>query len=258
MRQAQLVDDAFGPALESPADEILEKNFDADTKAKRRRVARRALGIDLDCIDAYTLLAIEADSLGEAIALLREAVRIGERHFAPLIEDEEMEWWGFMGTRPYMRAIHELALALEEAGDTAEAEALYRRLLQMNPDDNQGVRALLLRILSTEGRKTECAELLAAYPEDYMLEMMMAWLWLDLTAGDEAAARARLPQLHERNEHVLPALATALKEGRRPQTSTDYITVGGEDEAASYVAEFFPVWKYNEAVSAKFLALSEG
>ena len=46
-------------------------------------------------------------------------------------------------TRPYMRAVHALGLAHREAGDEAAARDCFDKLLEMNPNDNQGVRCLL-------------------------------------------------------------------------------------------------------------------
>lgn len=70
-RRGKLEDDMFGPCIESPAEEIMIAAWEAKTPAARRKGARKALATDLNCLDAYTLLAIEAETLAETLALLR-------------------------------------------------------------------------------------------------------------------------------------------------------------------------------------------
>lgn len=51
--------------------------------------------------------------------------------------------WGILENRAYMRSICDKATTSQIAGDTKTAEKLYRMLLKMNPNDNQGVRYLI-------------------------------------------------------------------------------------------------------------------
>jgi hypothetical protein len=92
-RKSRLADDAFGPSIEGPADEIVSDAWDAKTPAARVKLARKALSIDLDAIDAYNILGLHAETLAEKIALFREGVTVGARLFAPIVGDEEMAWW---------------------------------------------------------------------------------------------------------------------------------------------------------------------
>ena len=48
--------------------------------------------------------------------------------------------WGDMDNRPYMRAIQYRADLYADEGDKENAITLYRLLLTMNPNDNQGAR----------------------------------------------------------------------------------------------------------------------
>jgi tetratricopeptide (TPR) repeat protein len=51
--------------------------------------------------------------------------------------------WGHMENREYLRAICDKAAVLHKEGKLSEAEELYRILLKLNPNDNQGVRYLI-------------------------------------------------------------------------------------------------------------------
>lgn len=51
--------------------------------------------------------------------------------------------WGILENRPYMRAIQYQADLYADAKEEKRATELYRLLLRMNPNDNQGVRYTL-------------------------------------------------------------------------------------------------------------------
>ncbi|MCB1033081.1 MAG: tetratricopeptide repeat protein [Acidobacteria bacterium] len=51
--------------------------------------------------------------------------------------------WGLIDNRPYLRCLHGLGLCRWRAGDFAQARTIFRRMLRLNPGDNQGVRFLL-------------------------------------------------------------------------------------------------------------------
>jgi tetratricopeptide (TPR) repeat protein len=51
--------------------------------------------------------------------------------------------WGFLKNRQYLRAIKEMACIYWEADNQKEAEKLFRLLLKLNPNDNQGIRYLI-------------------------------------------------------------------------------------------------------------------
>ena len=52
-------------------------------------------------------------------------------------------FWGFLETRPYMRARAGLAGTLLKLGDIDGAVGHYRDMLKLNPNDNQGIRYVL-------------------------------------------------------------------------------------------------------------------
>src|SRR3546814_10479040 len=112
--------------------------------AERVALARAALDISPLCADAYVLLAEEeAGSQQDALALYRQGVEAGERALGDEFEGLSGHFWGFLQTRPYMRARAGLAITLWRLGDQQAAIAHYRAMLILNPNDNQGIRYLL-------------------------------------------------------------------------------------------------------------------
>lgn len=132
----------------SPADRFVEA---METAREERRtedlliLAVRAIRHDPGCIEARLALAEHSRDRETRQRHLTKAVETGELLWTPVAErlGDDMTWWGFSGTRPYMRALGALGHAHLDDGDEAAARACFDRLLAMNPNDNQGIRYLV-------------------------------------------------------------------------------------------------------------------
>ena len=109
--------------------------------------ARNILARDPENVEALAVLSEHAECPAEALALLREAVRVGRA----LWEGEDVTWWWNPGTRPYMRAILAYGEALAAAGQTQQAALCFEHLLMLQPDDPLGARESLERLGSLDG-----------------------------------------------------------------------------------------------------------
>jgi tetratricopeptide (TPR) repeat protein len=113
------------------------------------RCAREVLEREPNAIDSYVILSRTAQTQAEKISLLREGSRIGDELFEKEVlaaPNDNFPFWGFLETRPYMRALHSLSLALvaDPRDDTLEeAVAIWRKLFAICPNDNLGVRFLI-------------------------------------------------------------------------------------------------------------------
>lgn len=128
------------------ADQIFEEGMEFWWEEDRKRAAtyfRRALEIDPHHADAHNHLGIallEARKAKDAERHFRAAVEGGERHVE--LHDGQAPW-GVLENRPFLRALGNLALCLAEQRKWSEAIAIHRRMLELNPNDNQGVRYLI-------------------------------------------------------------------------------------------------------------------
>lgn len=95
---------------------------------------------------------MEARKLKAAEHHFRAAIDGGQRH---LERDGTEIHWGFIENRPYLRGLANLALVLTEQRNWAEALAIHKQMLRLNPNDNQGVRYLVgagcLRVGDNDG-----------------------------------------------------------------------------------------------------------
>ena len=56
--------------------------------------------------------------------------------------------WGFIDNRPFLRCMHGYGLCLWRQGKVDEAAAVFKRMIWLNPSDNQGLGFALPRLLT--------------------------------------------------------------------------------------------------------------
>jgi tetratricopeptide (TPR) repeat protein len=133
---------ATGPAADGVFDEGMEHWWAGD-RPGAARLFRRALKLDPQHADAHNhlgIVSLEARKLKAADKHFRAAIDGGQRQ---LERDGAEVHWGFIENRPYLRGLANLALVLVEQKKWAEALAIHRQMLELNPNDNQGVRWLV-------------------------------------------------------------------------------------------------------------------
>jgi len=231
-------DDAVGRAQA-----LMYDAWEASSPGRRVALALKALDISPDCADAFVLLAEEAaETLGDAIALYRKGVEAGERAIGEKdFKEYEGHFWGFLGTRPYMRARAGLAQCLWEAGRREEAVEHSKDMLRLNPNDNQGIRDMLMPCLIVLGRDREAEALFTQYKDDAMASWAYSGALLDFRkSGDSPAAREALAAAVGNNKHV-PAYL--LGHRKVPGSLPPYHGVGDDSEAIVYVHGNRSAWK---------------
>lgn len=224
------------------AQQIVWDAFDQTSSKKRIAMALQALEISEDCADAYSLLAEDrAKTADEAIELLRRAVAAGERALGKkVLDDPETMYWSDLKTRPYMRAIASLACVLRDVGEKHEAIALWKKLLQMNPDDNQGVRWLLAPLMIEEGQLDDAQEVLDDFEDDFVAHMLYSRaLCLFKKRGDTIEACDALRKALDENRYVMEYMAGVR---RLPKTQASSFRLGSPEEAAAYVYAAGDAW----------------
>lgn len=225
------------------AQELVYDAFDTDDPQRRVELAEEALRISEDCADAYVILAEEtAEDTGEARELYEAGVRAGERALGDEAFTEEVgNFWGILETRPHMRALEGLASSLWVLGEREQALAHYRRLLELNPGDNQGVRYELAGCLLEEGLDEELGELLEQYEEEapaYWLYTRA--LWKFRMEGASKQATKELEEATGTNPYV--PLYLLGRKNFLVQGLPELIGLGDESEAVSYFARALPEW----------------
>jgi tetratricopeptide (TPR) repeat protein len=224
------------------AQDIMYDAWDASDRNRRIALAKRALEITPLCADAYVLLAREtAKHVDQAIELYRQGVEAGEKAIGKdAFRDDIGHFWGLLETRPYMRARQGLAQALWDNSLQDEAVTHYRDMLRLNPNDNLGIRYLLLDCLLILGHDDDAIKLIKRYKEDGSA----AWNWSRALLafrqkGDCPESRRALSQATRANPHVATFL---LDDKKMPRQLPAYIGIGDKNEAIAYVHGAAEAW----------------
>lgn len=210
------------------------------------RLARNAIRIEPNAIDSYNILAQSTELIGEKIAFAKEAVRLGEIQFSDAIAaapNDDYPFYGILETRPYMRALHGLVLALwsdERPGAKDEAVQVAQHALRICPNDNIGFRFLLLEWLAAQGRWVEGYPIAKTYGEDPMVPLRMWASLYGFQAGELDYAKERLDAALQYNPHITKELTKAKPPKLSPMTMVAH---GSIEEAKQYASTAHEIWR---------------
>lgn len=222
------------------AQDLVYAAAEAPDDDRARELLRQALELDPDCVDALTMLAdMESNTPGEMLAGLRKAVAAGERSLGPaFFQENKGFFWGMHVTRPYMRAREGLTRLLAFVGNEAEAIQHLEEMLELNPNDNQGLRYRLLGLYLLNGNVEGADRLFKTFEED---SAVFTWghLLRCLIAEDFDGAALWLRKARRANRHMGDFLT-----GRKPipRTLPDAYAPGSREEAIVCLDEQGRAW----------------
>ena len=208
--------------------------------AKSTELARVALAIQPEAIDALVVLSQTCGVATEAIALLREAVRIGNRAFN---RSRKFDYGNrFYDRRAHARASGNLARlfwAAECESFRVEAVKEARRALRLDPNDSAGNRLLLMSWEATTGNWDAARRVAHKYRDEGRTEVRY---WLALHAFRDGADNADqlLALALNANPHVAAALNGKIQLMRLPE---HHYPLGSPAEAAIYATDARAAWE---------------
>lgn len=241
------------PSADTPeekAQELVYSAFESSDPKRRTALAKKALKLDPDNVDALLILADDpVHRIFGAVACYREAVAAGERSLGKeFFEDNVGYFWGIVETRPYMRALEKLAdnlhatVAGQEGSEEINLEVLeiYRKMLRLNPGDNQGIRYKLLYRLIEMGRDDEAEKLYKQYRDEESAWWLYGRALLDYRKQEDSAeSRKSLALAIKYNKHFPQYL---LGHKRFPSHPPGHYGSGDANEAAYYLNDSMLAW----------------
>ncbi len=223
------------------AQELAFAAMEARSQTAARKLARQALDLDPDCVDALLIVADLGGRTQKArIEALSGAVEAGRRSLgAKFFKKNKGHFWMLIDTRPFMRAMETLAGELAPV-DKPGAIAIYAEMLELNPGDNQGVRYPLLGLYLAVGDRGGAQDLLMQYPEDASAVFAWGLLIERLVAGDYERAEAALQKAIQSNRFVALQLT-----GRQPLPKglPQMYALGSVEEAVLCQHYLMPAWE---------------
>jgi len=210
--------------------------------SKAKKLIKQALELDPNNADAYNYLASIAKDIDKAIKYYEKAIKAGEKTLGKkFFKEEKGYFWGMLETRPYMRAKAGLADCLYAKNEIDKAIEIYEEMLELNPNDNQGIRYLLSTLLLEKDDLTKF-ELFINNNEE---ENCAIWnfnnaLYSFKKFGKNTKTDKILLNAHKNNEFVIDYML-GIKE--LPKVPPQYIGRGDENEAIAYVFDSWKLWK---------------
>lgn len=226
------------------AQELAYEAMEARSDKQARKLAQQALALDPECVDALLLLAeMNANTPEELMAALEKAVAAGERSLGPQFFAENKGcFWGIVETRPYMRARFDLGHLLMSAGCLEEAIRHFEGLLELNPNDNQGVRDFLLGCYLSVKHLAGAQRLLQDYKNDASAVFAWGQTLERFLSGDSPGATRALREARRRNRFVEQYLTM-----RRPlpKERPETYCLGSDEEAVFCLEALSGAWADN-------------
>ncbi len=237
------------PRLTIEAIERLDESIDiqhsgniADAKANFHELIREFP----EFIDAYHHLALLMDDSGqpyESFHMVKTAVDIGLSSLPyNFYLGRDLLPWNTIENRPFLRAYHYFGLKLFGIGEIEKAICVFNNILDINPDDNQGVRALAIGCYLSLKRPLDVLQVVKKYPGDILAD----------TLYGKTLALYQLERIKEAKRalkdavKILPLVAAEIpkKQHRKSKgVNFRFITLGGEDEAYYFWQRHAHYWK---------------
>ncbi|MFC5471570.1 SEC-C metal-binding domain-containing protein [Cohnella suwonensis] len=223
---------ALSPAEQ--ATELLYAAWDEPNAQRRIKLAQDALRLDPNSVDAYNILADSASATPKEKAFYyRQGMAAGEKTLGEsFFKENKGHFWGYVPTRPYMRAKKGYAETCAEMGNIPEAIKHYRELLELNPNDNQGVRDLLLPAYIETMEWKNAAALIKQYDDDGSATFSYGRILVEFGLNGQSVKLSELIKKATGRNPYVPAYLQGKKQ--LPRELPEYIGFGDDQEAIFY------------------------
>jgi tetratricopeptide (TPR) repeat protein len=149
--------------------------------------------------------------------------------------------WAIAENRPALRGLVRAFQQRLARNDRRGATATAEKLLRLNPDDNHGLRFMLVNEYLRDGSDERALALAEQYPHDIAPETrfgaVLALLRMKRLTDAERALHTARADLPKTAQYLLPSRI------RRPKLTQGRVRVGGDDQAWFYRDEMRGVWQ---------------
>jgi hypothetical protein len=126
-------------------------------------------------------------------------------------------------------------------GNLTDAIEVFERMLELNPNDNQGMRYPLLGLYLATKPPESADKLMSSYPDEEAVMGCFAWArvlerWLSMQWAEAEAALARARKVNRFVEHYMSG------ESALPDEVPAYYRPGEESEAQVCARELAVAW----------------
>jgi tetratricopeptide (TPR) repeat protein len=230
-----------GQAHVHSALKLVDQAWEADDPLTRVQMAQEALTIWPDCIEAFLVLGVEAESIEGTLQFFQQGVQAAERALDHQAIDQYIgRIWDLRMVRAHLDARQGVLECLMSLEDYNKAKLAADELLEINPMDDQGIRYSLLFILTQLKNDQALRQLL----DNYSAEVDCHWLYTRALLefrqkGDSRKSRLLIQDAINQNPFV-PEYLTG--ERLIPDELPENEGIDDEIEAVYYARNYFNTW----------------
>jgi tetratricopeptide (TPR) repeat protein len=155
-------------------------------------------------IDAYNHLSLAfryQNQPSESLLTAGKSYILGKECFPKEFDFEKDKLpWGILENRPFLRACQTYGLECQNHKDYATAIKVFSENLTLNPDDNQGIRYLLLEVFFAMKDYQQARQFIDKHPDDYSIDFRFGAVVLDILEGNVEQADKDLKEAVEVNK----------------------------------------------------------
>lgn len=211
------------------------------TIRKGRTLVQKAIKLDPDNVEAYNYLGNTEQDINKATEYYKKGMIAGEKEIGEQnFKEMQGHFWGFHQTRPFMRAKAGYAECLYLTGKIEESINQYAEMIELNPNDNQGVRYQYATMLINYNRFSEYEKLKELYKDEVSALWLFTYaIYLFKREGKSSKSNKALLNAHESNNNVISFL---VGEKEIPDRMPESYGWGDENEAIIYLREAGKLW----------------
>jgi len=202
-----------------------------------KKIYKEVIGEFPEFIDAYHHLGMLYEEEGKdqlAFENWLKGYQIGKKAFpSDFVPGRDLLPWSFLENRPFLRCTHALGLFFFDRGNLAKGIELFEFIISVNPNDNQGIRMILVEGYLKTGNYMGVLDICDRYKNEFAVEFTYGKPYALFKMGDKEKATLLLKEAIRYSPKVAREL---LKKRHIPPKNLfpDRYTVGGDDEAYYY------------------------
>jgi len=222
------------------AQELMFEAMEMDVGAEAEKLAVQAHRLDPVNPDANIWMAFRnAKSVDDLLERLRAAKVAAEERFGEtFMKENKGHFWSNVFTRPYMRLRDTILRVLMQDERFEEAIAEAEAMLQLNPNDNQGIRDELLALYLCVGNCAAARRLMKEYKEDCSAIFLWGRVFERILSNNKAGVRDAVKKAMKCNRYVLRYLLCVEE---MPEKLPEFYKPGDRSEAVVCMQTFMDV-----------------
>lgn len=206
-----------------------------------------ALDLDSDCIPAYELLGMLQYHPQLAIPFFAYGIELGRKKFEASIQVNRGHFWGIHETRPFIRCLYHCANSHFALGCLSKAQVLFEEILELNQNDNLGVRFPYGLLLIAAKQYEEFRKLDKKFKEDQSAQAAFNRVFYSFCEkGQCDDSMMLLQKAKKENKHISRLLSANSPPKDLP---INYVS-GSKEEALIYADYAWGIWQNAEGAIA--------